>query len=383
MAPDNFAGAAAKDRICVLLHGDLKSVARICGHAKDIHYHLFVTLVPRGSLHDAANLSGSEMDTLQHMRIFSRVVEAGSFTAAARHFDATTASMSRAVSELETHLRARLLNRTTRRIALTEAGERYLRRCLEILAYVDQAEAEASDAHARPSGKLKVHSMPGFGQHYVMPMISLYQQQYPTVQVDLTLAQRVPDLLDEGYDVSIVLAPDLPDSGLMSQRLGNAFSIACASPAYVEKHGMPHVPSDLTHHVCLRLVTTVSRSDHWVFDGPNGQETFDLKTSPFSVNVADAMAIAIRENMGIGVLPTSSALSYLQAGTLVRVLSNYTMQNLNVYALYPSRQYLDAKIRTWIEFLRDELPATLDADAASLQALVDAQFCANAGETIT
>src|SRR6266702_2428385 len=188
------------------------------------------------------------MDTLQNMRVFVRVVEAGSFTGAAQHLNTTTAYASRAVSDLEAHLRTRLLNRTTRRIALTEAGERYLQRCEQILAYVDQAEAEASDAHARPSGKLKVHSMPGFGQHYVMPMISLYQQQYPTVQVDLTLAQRVPDLLDEGYDVSIVLAADLPDSGLMSQRLGSAFSIACASPAYVEKHGMPRVPSDLTHH---------------------------------------------------------------------------------------------------------------------------------------
>ena len=312
------------------------------------------------------------MDILQSMRIFCRVVEGGSFTAAAQHFNATTGSMSRAVSDLEIHLRTRLLNRTTRRIAMTEAGERYLQRCLEILAYVDEAEAEASDAHARPSGRLKVHSVSGFGQHYVVPMISRYQQQYPTVQVDLTLAQRLPDLLDEGYDVSIVLAPELPDSGLVAQHLGNAFSIACASPAYVEEHGVPHVPSDLVQHICLQLMTTVSRPDQWVFEGPGGQKTFDLKTSPFTVNVAEAMAVAVRENMGIGVLPISSALPYLQAGTLVRVLSNYTMQNLNVYALYSSRQYLDAKIRTWIEFLRDETPATLASDAASLQALVDA-----------
>ena len=115
------------------------------------------------------------MDTLQNMRVFVRVVEAGSFTAAAQHLNTTTAYASRAVSDLEAHLRTRLLNRTTRRIALTEAGERYLQRCEQILAYVDQAEAEAGDAHARPSGKLKVHAMTGFGQHYVVPMISRYQ----------------------------------------------------------------------------------------------------------------------------------------------------------------------------------------------------------------
>ena len=155
------------------------------------------------------------MDTLQNMRVFVRVVEAGSFTGAAQHLNTTTAYASRAVSDLEAHLRTRLLNRTTRRIALTEAGERYLQRCEQILAYVDQAEAEAGDAHARPSGKLKVHAMTSFGQHYVVPAVGRYQQQYPDVHVELTLAQRMPDLLDEGYDVSVVLASDLPVSGLV------------------------------------------------------------------------------------------------------------------------------------------------------------------------
>jgi DNA-binding transcriptional LysR family regulator len=310
------------------------------------------------------------MDTLQNMRVFVRVVEAGSFTAAAQHLNTTTAYASRAVSDLEAHLRTRLLNRTTRRIALTEAGERYLQRCEQILAYVDQAEAEASDAHARPSGKLKVHSMTGFGQHYVVPMISRYQARYPSVQVELTLAQRVPDLLDEGFDVSVVLASDLPDSGLVSQRLGSAFSIACASPAYIEKHGTPHVLSYLVRHTCLQLVTPVLPTEKWIFEGPNGQETVSLGPSTFTVNVADAMAVAIREGMGLGVLPTSSALPLLRAGTIVRVLPQYTMQELNVCALYPSRQYLDAKIRTWVDFLRDELPATLAADAESLKEFV-------------
>lgn len=127
------------------------------------------------------------MDTLQNMRVFSRVVEAGSFTAAAQQLNTTTAYASRAVSDLEAHLRTRLLNRTTRRIALTEAGERYLQRCEQILAYVDQAEAEAGDAHARPAGKLKMHAMAGIGQHYIVPMISRYQKLHPSVQIDLTL----------------------------------------------------------------------------------------------------------------------------------------------------------------------------------------------------
>lgn len=307
------------------------------------------------------------MDTLQNMRVFARVVESGSFTAAAQHLNTTTAYASRAVSDLEAHLHTRLLNRTTRRIALTEAGERYLQRCQQILAYVEEAEAEAGDAHARPSGKLRIHSVASFGGHYVVPAIGRYQQRYPEVHVELTLAQRIPDLLDEGYDVSLVLGSDLPDSGLISQRLGSAFSIACASPAYLERRGVPKTPAALAHHVCLRMVTPSYAFDKWNFDGPNGAETFTVPPATFQVNGAEAMAIAVREGMGIAVLPTFSAMRWLKSGELVWILPEYTSQPMNIYALYPSRQYLDAKIRTWVDFVHDELPATLAAEQAALR----------------
>ena len=310
------------------------------------------------------------MDRLLSLEVFTAVVDRGSFAAAARALELSRASVTEHIQALEKRLKTKLINRTTRRIALTEAGERYLQRCEQILAYVDQAEAEAGDAHARPSGKLKVHSMTSFGQHYAVPMISRYQAHHPSVQVDLTLAQRMPDLLDEGYDVSLVLASELPDSGLVSQRLGSVFSIVCASPAYIARHGTPHVLSDLASHACLQLITPVFPPDKWTFDGPNGQETVGLGPTTFTVNVADALAVAIQEGMGIGVLPTPSALPGLRAGKLVRVLPQYTMQELSVYALYPSRQYLDAKIRTWVDFMRDELPATLARDVESLKEFV-------------
>jgi DNA-binding transcriptional LysR family regulator len=309
------------------------------------------------------------MDTLQNMRFFLRVAEAGSFTAAAQQMGTTTAQASRAVSDLESHLRTRLLQRTTRRVALTEAGSRYVNRCEQILACVDEAEAEAEagDAHARPAGKLKVHAMSSFGQHYVIPMISRYRERYPLVNIELTLSQRMPDLLEEGYDVALVLAPDdLRDSSLISQRLGSACSIACASPAYVARYGLPQSPSDLASHTCLRLVLPGTATNEWTFDGPDGHEVIQLGPSSFTVNVAEAMAVAICEGMGIGVLPTSSALPCLRAGTLLRVFPEYTMQELQIYAVYPSRQYLDAKIRTWVEFARMLLPGTLASDAASM-----------------
>ncbi|NIE64062.1 LysR family transcriptional regulator [Burkholderia sp. Ax-1719] len=307
------------------------------------------------------------MDTLQNMRVFVRVVEAGSFTGAAQHLNTTTAYASRAVSDLEAHLRTRLLNRTTRRIALTEAGERYLQRCEQILAYVDQAEAEAGDAHARPSGKLKVHAMTSFGQHYVVPAVGQYQAQYPDVHIELTLAQRMPDLLDEGYDVALVLATDLPDSGFVSQRLTSAFSIACASPAYLERHGVPQTPHDLVNHRCLQLVTPVFPASQWQFAGPQGIETIDLGPATFQVNVAEAMAVGVREGMGVGLLPIYSAISGLRSGELVWILPEYRSQEMTVFAMYPSRQYLDAKIRTWVEMLRETLPATLAKDQTELR----------------
>ncbi|UVJ44884.1 LysR family transcriptional regulator [Pseudomonas sp. LS1212] len=307
------------------------------------------------------------MDTLQNMRAFSCVAQVGSFTAAAVQLDTTTANVSRAVSNLEAHLQTRLLNRTTRRIALTEAGKRYLLRCEQILTYVEEAEAEASNAHARPAGQLKVHSMTGVGQHYVIDAISRYRKTHPDVTFDLTMANRVPDLLDEGYDVSIVLASELPDSGFVSQRLGITYSIVCASPDYVKAHGIAQKPRDLLNHACLRMVSPVIALEKWMFDGPEGQEVVNITEAPFQVNSADAMNTAISSGMGVGVLPIYSAIEGLRNGTLVRVLPQYRLQELNLYAIYPSRQYLDAKIKTWVEYLRNSLPEILAAHEADLK----------------
>lgn len=308
------------------------------------------------------------MDILFNMRAFVCVAETGSFTAAAARLDLTTSYVSRAVATLEAHLRTRLLHRTTRRIALTEAGQRYLMRCEQILAYIEEAEAEASDAHARPAGTLKVHAMTGIGQHYLIEAAAGYNDKYPDVSFDLTLANRTTDILDEGYDISVVIARELPDSGFISKQLGKTYSVLCASPSYIEKHGAVRLPADLAKHRCLRLVNSVMSLDKWLLDGPDGQELVTVNQTPFQVNTADAMSVALKAGMGIGVMPIYAALQSLQDGSLVRVLPNHSLFPLGVYALYPSRQYLDAKIRTWVEFLRDYMPQRLEADEQSLLA---------------
>ncbi|MCD4864020.1 MULTISPECIES: LysR family transcriptional regulator [Pseudomonas] len=309
------------------------------------------------------------MDTLHNMRVFVAVVESGSFTGAAQTLQTTTAHVSRAVAHLETHLRTRLLHRTTRRIALTEAGQRYLARCEQILAYVEEAEAEAGHAQARPEGRLRVHSMTGIGQHYVIRAIAGYRALHPEVRFDLTMANRIPDLLEEGFDLAIVVAAELPDSGFVSQQIGHTYSILCASPAYLQEHGQPQTPAELANHACLRFISPVVSFDRWHFEGPNGPETYRIGETPFQVNVGDAMTEALRQGLGIGVLPLYSAVDGLRDGSLVRVLPAYRLQRLNAYALYASRQYLDAKIRTWVAYLREQIPGALEADEAFVRAV--------------
>jgi DNA-binding transcriptional LysR family regulator len=309
------------------------------------------------------------MDTIRNMKAFVAVADSGSFSKAADQLSATRPVTSRWVAELEGHLRTRLLNRTTRRVALTEAGQRYLERCREILASVAAAEAEASDAQAIPTGTLRIHAMSNIGKNYVIPAIAGYQARHPEVTVDLTLSQRVPDLLEEGYDVAIRLAPDaLPDSNFVSHHLGTIRTVLCAAPRYLEVHGIPRTVDDLVAHSCLQLALPMFASDRWLLAGPDGEQEFQLPTSRFRVNMSDAMAVALHEGMGIGPLPTLAFRSALSMGSLVRVLPDYHLQELNVYAVYASRQYLDAKIGTWVKFAREWI-----TDAIRVEDYGDAQ----------
>ncbi|MFZ3283930.1 LysR family transcriptional regulator [Pseudomonas sp.] len=302
------------------------------------------------------------MDVFQSMRFFVAVAQSGSFTAAAELLDTTTTNVSKAVSALEARLHTRLINRTTRRLALTEAGLRYLQRCERILDDVREADEEAGTAQTLPVGRLKIHAMSAIGNHYVIDAIARYREIHPTVMFDLTLTNRVPDLLEEGYDMSIVLARELPDSGFVAQRLGITYSILCASPAYLAKRGMPHSPADLGEHECLRIVNTVMPVENWTFEGPQGMETITIPLSPFHINTADGMTIAIRKGMGIGIQPIASAVDGLRAGTLVRVLPEHRLEELNLFAIYPSRKFVDAKTKTWVDFLKLSIPELLASD---------------------
>lgn len=305
------------------------------------------------------------MDMLHSMRVFARVVDTGSFTAAAQQLETSTAQVSRLVSELENHLQARLLHRTTRRLALSEAGARFLERCRQIIALIEEAQVEASGAHLLPKGRLRVHSLIGMGIQLLATLAGRFNTLYPEVSLDLMLSQRQPDLLGEGHDVVISLARALPDSEMIAQRLGTVFHVVCAAPSYIQQYGVPARPDELSAHRCLRLVDPVF-PDTWTFAGEQGDEVIEPGET-FKVNVAEAMAKAAEAGMGICLLPDFVAAPALRRGTLLRLLPQYRLHEKDIYALYSSRRFLDAKIKAWIDFLKQELPRSFADDHQVLE----------------
>ncbi|POA18579.1 LysR family transcriptional regulator [Pseudomonas sp. FW300-N1A1] len=293
------------------------------------------------------------MDLLNNLRVFVRVVDCGSFTAAADALDLSTAQVSRLVADLEQHVQARLLQRTTRRLSLTEAGERFLLRSRQILEEMEEATAEARGAHLKPSGRLRVHSMNGLGV-LITPLIARYCELYPDVVFELTLSQRNPDPLEEGFDVVISIALELADSQSVAQPLGQIYSVPCAAPAYLQRQGVPQHPLALNDHCCLRMLDPLY-SDQWLFHDASGEHAVSPART-FQCNVAESMVKASESGMGISLIPFYAATRPLSDGTLLRLLPTYRPRERNVYALYPSRRFLDAKVRTWVDFLKVELP---------------------------
>jgi DNA-binding transcriptional LysR family regulator len=305
------------------------------------------------------------MDMVQSMRIFTRVVESGSFTAAALTFDSAPSAMSRAVSDLESHLHVRLLTRSTRSLALTPAGEIYLNRCKQILSDIARAEEEVNQAHLRPAGTLRIVSFASIGQHYILPAIARYRALYPEVRVELTLSQATPSLYAMGGDVAIFPAPSLSDSEMISHTLGSTHNVLCASPEYVRTQGMPVEPSDLASHDCLTLSMPGFPTCEWKFERSGHIEVVHVN-SLLQANIAESLIVAIRNGMGIGALPSYAAVAGLQDGSLVRVLPQYQLPKMNIYVLYPAGKFIDARTKTWVTFVREYLSELIARDEAAL-----------------
>jgi DNA-binding transcriptional LysR family regulator len=297
---------------------------------------------------------------LHAMRAFVHVLDSGSFTAAGAQMGITKAQVSRLVGLLENHLQAKLLHRTTRRIAATDAGERYAGKCKAIFDLVAAAENDVGGIAGELSGRLRIMSTPAFGNRYVTPLVAAFCLAHPHVAIDYNASQNAPDLLADGIDVSIYLASHLPDSGLVARKLGTMFSVLCAAPGYLARRGTPRHPDELHQHVCLRLVTS-SFTPGWDLENDGAHYAFE-PAGPLTGNSAEVMLESARQGLGIVMLPAYSVVDDLRRGVLVPVLKGWRSPEIGIFALLPSGRFVDAKTRAWIDLLKERLPAAVDGD---------------------
>lgn len=289
------------------------------------------------------------------MQVFVLVAEIGSFAGASDRLDLSRAMVTRHVMSLESRLGARLLNRTTRKLSLTEAGLAYLERCRQLLEDVDEADAIVSRMSAAPRGRLRVNSAVSFGARYLAPVLGEYLQRHGEVNVDLALNDRVVDLVDEGYDLAIRIG-DLPPSNLVARKIGVTRLVVCAAPAYFKRHGVPRVPADLTRHVCFDY-SYWTTPHQWPFTNAAGETQVVTISGPFSTNSGDALCAAAVSGAGIIHEPSFIVAPDLDAGRLRAVLMNYDTRELGIYAVYASRRHLSPKVRTFVDFLAERFSA--------------------------
>lgn len=288
------------------------------------------------------------MDRSQELAAFVAVVDAGSFIGAVETLRMSKAAVSRYVDALEQRIGVRLLHRTTRRLSLTEDGRLFYQRAREILAAMDDAEAEISSRTQSPSGLVRINVPLSFGMSHLAPLWGDFLDAYPRIDLDVTLNDRVVDLVDEGYDLAIRIS-SLPDSSLVCRKLASTELIVCAAPAYLAAHPEPRHPHDLAAHRVLSYAHFSGR-DEWRFTGPDGEVVAKTRARVYSNNGDTCRAIALRGG-GIILQPSFMIAEDLKAGRLVRLMPAFRAVALGVYAVYPSRKQLPLKVRCLIDYL--------------------------------
>lgn len=292
------------------------------------------------------------MDKYQEMRVFTAVVDAASFVGAGDALGMSKAAVSRYVSELEQRLGVRLMHRTTRKLSLTPEGELFLARCRDILASIDASEAEISTRSVTASGLLKVSVPVSFGISHLAPLWSEFLDRHPQITLDIQLADRVIDLVDEGFDLAVRIAR-LPDSSLVSRRLASTRLVLCAAPSYLKRRGTPQHPSELTQHEVVSY-SLMAMGDQWQFIGPEGPVSAKVRPRMWSNN-GDTCISAALQGAGIQLQPTFLIEQQLASGQLVEILPQYRSVELGIYAVYPSRKFVLPKVRALVEFLSTKL----------------------------
>lgn len=290
------------------------------------------------------------MDRFSELRAFVEVVRTGAFVKAADALDLSKTAVSRQVSDLEKRLGVRLLNRTTRRLSLTDEGQRFHEHACTVLADLESAEADVMTRAREVTGLLRITAPLSFGILHLAPLWPEFRARHPGATLDVTLGDRVVDLVDEGYDLAIRIAR-LPDSTLVSRRLATTRMVLCAAPAYLRKHGTPRQPRELAEHTTLAY-SYWSSGDEWQFAGPEGAAS--VRVRPWMhTNNGDSCRAAALAGHGIILQPSFLIGEDLRRKALVELMPEFRAVELGVYAVYPTRRYLLPRVRAMVDFLAE------------------------------
>jgi DNA-binding transcriptional LysR family regulator len=289
------------------------------------------------------------MDQLTDVAVFVRVVERGSFTLAAADLELSRAVVSKYLTRLEERLGARLLHRTTRRLALTEAGAALFEASRGAIERIEEAEAAVAQLQSEPRGRLRVSAPMSFGILHLGPALAEFARANPKVSLDLKLDDRYVNLVEEGIDVAIRIGA-LTDSSLVARKLATTRAVACAAPDYLARSGEPESPEDLATHNCL-IYSYLSSANVWRFTAPDGREIPVAVNGTLRINNGIVLAEAAVAGQGILLTPTFYVAPLLRQGRLKRILANYRLKELGIHAVYPQRDHVPPKVRAFVDFL--------------------------------
>ncbi|MPQ76729.1 LysR family transcriptional regulator [Hydrogenovibrio sp. JE_KL2] len=281
------------------------------------------------------------------MVAFARVVEAGSFTAAARDLGLSTPVVSKRVASLEHELGTRLLHRTTRKLSLTEAGSALYQHCVRLIEEAKMAEMAVARLNEAPRGLLRITAPFSFGSNQIAPAIPEFLERYPEVSVEMVLSDRIIDLAEDGFDLAVRQTDD-PQPNLVAKRLTSTRKLICASPEYWRKHGKPLKPADLESHNCI-LYGSLSSNSEWVFNSKEREERVRVKGN-FVVNGPEALREAAVGGLGVIRLTSIAILQEVKAGRLETALDEYASADTDIYLMYLPNRYLSKKTRVFIDF---------------------------------
>src|SRR5690242_3509349 len=294
------------------------------------------------------------MDSIRGITSFVRVAAAGSFSQAARQLGVSTVAVSRNVQRLESALGVRLLNRTTRRVSLTEEGRALFETSRGALAELEAAHETIAERRTEPAGLVRVTSATVFGRMYVLPLLGEFRARYPRVEVELSLADRLIDMVAESYDVGIRIGV-IPDSNIVVRKLADVPRLVCASPQYLMRHGAPQSPSQLAAHECIRYRSIASgRPLRWEFGRGAAMESYDVR-GHLILNDILAVCDAAIAGLGLAQLATFIATPHIREGRLVPVLTDYAPPHFPLSLYYPARRLQAARARVFVDFVLQRL----------------------------